>query len=469
MGCGAWTPAGNDGTGGPGAVRTPRTGGGPPASSGCTRAAGERPGPVGVLRLGRDARVRLCGPRLRGEVKQLGRMTAELGEHRARKPLAARFGGRARGYVCGRGPLCRVLVQTRAYEVEERLRYAGQVRFLLRDPEEVGVQAGLRGAEEKAAGGGVDEDRAQAEHIAGRGEFESAHLLGRHEAGRADQHPGAGVQAVPGEAVHGPRDAEVDHARPVDRHQYVGRFQVAVDQARVVHRLEGHGQAVGEGADRVLGERPEVLGDHGGEVGPGDVLGRHPGHLGLGVGVEHGRRPRPAHPAGGRHLACEPLAEFGMLGVFGLHHLHGHGPSGLRTAEVHQAHAARAQSGYQAVRADVQGIFGDQLVHGNKIVEVSKPWGRVAVNDRCMCLPGRALNCGSQTCSVHEDPDLTGLPASLLPLAAGCLANVLSPCWGSGTRNAPSGSPGARLVNTTGRGPCRHGSRRGCRHCGAAG
>ncbi len=255
-------------------------------------------------------------------------------------------------------------MQAGPYEVDERVRYTGQVRLLLRDPEKVGVETAVRGAEEEASGGGVDQERAQAEHVGGRGEFEAAHLFRRHEAGRADQHAGAGVQAVPGQAVHGPRDAEVDDARPVHGDQDVGRLEVAVDQAGLVHGLQGEGEAVGEGADRRLGQRPEVLGHDGGQVGARYVPGRHPRHLGLGVGVQDVGGPGAAHPPGGGHLAGEPPAELGVLGMFGLDDLDRDRAAQVGAAQVDQAHSARAEAGDQAVRADVRGVRPRQLFHG---------------------------------------------------------------------------------------------------------
>lgn len=262
------------------------------------------------------------------------------------------------------GPPGRILVQTGPYEIDERIRHAGEIRLLLGDPEEMGVQAGVRGAEEETPGGRVDQQRAQTEHIGRRSEFQSAHLLRRHEAGRADQHAGARVQAVPGQAVHRPRDPEVDDAGPVHGDQDVGRLEVTMDQARLVHGLQREGETVGEGAHRLLGQRSEVLGHDGGQVGARNVLRRHPRHGRLGVGVQDIGGPGSAHAPGSGHLAGEPAAELGVLGVFGLHDLDGHRTAQVGPAQVHQAHPARAEAGDQAVRPYVRGVVPRQVFHG---------------------------------------------------------------------------------------------------------
>ncbi|GAA2434151.1 hypothetical protein GCM10010388_22760 [Streptomyces mauvecolor] len=57
-----------------------------------------------------------------------------------------------------------------------------------------------------------------------------------------------------------------------------------------------------------------------------------------------------------------------MLGVLGLDDLDGNGPPGLGTAQIHQAHAARAQACDQAVRSYVRRVLGDQLVHGGTVL-----------------------------------------------------------------------------------------------------
>lgn len=225
----------------------------------------------------------------------------------------------------------------------------------------MGGQTGVRGAEEEASGGGVDEERAQTEHVGGRCEFEAAHLFRRHEAGRADQHAGAGEQAVPGQAVHRSSDAEVDEAGAVHGDRDIGRLEVTVDQARCVYGLQGEGEAVGEDADRLLGQWPEVLGHDGRQVGTRYVLGRHPRHRGLGVGVQDVGGPRSAHPPGRGHLAGETPAELAVLSVFGLDRDR---TSQVGTAQVHQGHAARTEAGDQAVRAYVCGVVPRQLFHG---------------------------------------------------------------------------------------------------------
>ncbi|ESU51152.1 hypothetical protein P376_0875 [Streptomyces sp. HCCB10043] len=256
-------------------------------------------------------------------------------------------------------------MQAGAYEIQQGVRYSGQVGLFLGDPEEVRVESGVRGAEEQAPGGGVDEDRAEAEQVAGRGEFEAPDLFRRHEAGRADQHAGAGQETVAADAVQCPRDAEVDDAGAVDRHQHVRRLEVAVDQARLVHGPEGEGEAVGQGADRVLGQRPEVLADHGGQVRARNVLRRHPGRRRLGVGVEHSGSPVPADPPGGGDLAGEAPAEFGVLGVLGLHDLHRDRAAEIGPPQIDQAHSALAEPGDQTVGADVCGVLPRQLFHGD--------------------------------------------------------------------------------------------------------
>ena len=133
---------------------------------------------------------------------------------------------------------------------------------------------------------------AQRVHVGGGAGVVAVQDLGREVARRAEQPAGVGELGVVGD----PGQAEVDEDRGAALHQHVGRLDVAVQDAGVVHRGEALGQAAGEP----------------GEVGPGDrallehvVVQREAGHVaggdvrdvGPGVGVDDLGDPAAADPA----------------------------------------------------------------------------------------------------------------------------------------------------------------------------
>ncbi len=303
-------------------------------------------------------------------VQQPHRVPPELGDEGAREPRVE--GAAVQDGVVGAGafqdavegrPCGGVLAQARADQVGDALGDALQVRFLLGDAEHQRVHtAAARGAEGQGAGGGVGEDRAEAEDVARRGDAVAPHLLGRHETGRPDERPGAGEPAV-GHGLQGPRDAEVDDARAVDGDQHVGRLQVAVDDAGGVDVLERVRESGREDADGSLGQGPVVVPDDLLQARPGDVPRGHPRHRRLGVRVQHRRRPVPADPPRGPHLLPEPLPELLLRGQLLAHEFHGDRTAPLRAGQVDVPHAPRAEPRQQPVRTDVLRIPGPQLLH----------------------------------------------------------------------------------------------------------
>ncbi len=302
-------------------------------------------------------------------VQQPHRVPAELGDQGARQPGVAGaaaddgvLGAGAPQHLAERGPLGGVLPQAVAHEVDEALGHPLQVGFLLGDAEHQGVHPAVGGAEGQHAGGGVGEHRAEAEDVAGRGDAVAAHLLGRHEAGRADERAGAGEPAV-GDRLQGPCDAEVDDARPVDGDEHVGRLEVAVDQARGVDVLQGVRETGGEDAHRTLRQRPVVVPDHLLEAGPGHVPGGDPGHGRLGVRVQHRCRPGAADLPRGLHLLAEARPELLLPGQFLAHQLHRDGAPPVGAGEVDVPHAAGPEPREQPVRPDPLRIPRAELLH----------------------------------------------------------------------------------------------------------
>ncbi|GAA3223355.1 hypothetical protein GCM10020256_31390 [Streptomyces thermocoprophilus] len=85
---------------------------------------------------------------------------------------------------------------------------------------------------------------------------------------------------------------------------------------------------------------------------------------GVGVGVEDGRGPGAADPAGRLDLAAETGAELLVQREMRVHDLHGdRAPSGA-AAQIDPAHPAGAQPAEQPVGADRGGFVGCERLHG---------------------------------------------------------------------------------------------------------
>ena len=142
-------------------------------------------------------------------------------------------------------------------------------------------------------------------------------LLRRHPARRPDQHPDLGV--LP-RRVQRPGDAEVDHPRPGQREQHVGRLQVPVHDTGGVHGGQRGGHPERD-AVQGRGVQRAALGDRGAERHPVDELGDQVRRPGGRVGVQHPGRAEGRDPARGRHLVGEPGPEVRLAGQLGVHHL----------------------------------------------------------------------------------------------------------------------------------------------------
>lgn len=253
-------------------------------------------------------------------------------------------------------------MQTVPYEFLEALREPFEVGFLLGDTEHQGVHPAVGRAERQRARRRVGEDRAEAEHVAGRGDPVAAHLLGGHEAGRA--HEGArSREAAVRHGLQGAGDAEVDDAGPVDRHQDVRRLQVAVDEARGVDVLERVREARREDPHGALGQRAVVVRDDRLQRGPRHVTRGHPGDVRLGVRVEDRRGPLPADLPRGPHLEPEPVPELLLLGELLAHQLDRDRAPAVRARQIDLAHPARPEPRQQPVRTDALRISRPQLLH----------------------------------------------------------------------------------------------------------
>jgi hypothetical protein len=142
--------------------------------------------------------------------------------------------GEGGGDVAGSGPVGGVAPEAgRQYRHQSR-GHAAQVRVEVQHPVEHHGRVAL--AERRAAGGGIEQHAAEGEDVRLRPRGAVRDLLGRDEAGRADD--GAGPRQR-GD-VGGAGDPEVDDARPVVGQQHVRRLEVAVHHA--VDRGEGLGE-----------------------------------------------------------------------------------------------------------------------------------------------------------------------------------------------------------------------------------
>ena len=158
-----------------------------------------------------------------------------------------------------------------------------------------------------------------------------AHLLGRHEARRAHQRAGAGqsarrlhrrsrrARAMPKSMTRGPSMV----IRTLDglRSRWTSPAPWMSRRARTSPEASAR--------DGRRGQRAVLVVDDLGERGARDVTGGDPGRLGLGVGVQHRRRPGAAHPAGGGDLLREAAPEVGLPREFVLHDLHRDGAAAL--------------------------------------------------------------------------------------------------------------------------------------------
>ncbi len=222
------------------------------------------------------------------------------------------------------------------------------------------VEHGLHGAgaEGQPAGGGVGEEAAEGEDVAGRFGGTALGLLGRDEAGGAED----GVCGGQGGVFAAAGDAEVDEAGPVHAEEHVAGFDVAVDEALRVHHLKGFGQGLAEDPYGAQRER-SVGGDGLGQGGAGDEGGGQPRFAGVGVGAGDPYGPRGVDLGGDLGLAAETGPEVGLFGVFGADDLDGGERSVVGAAEVDDAHTAGAEPPEEAVAADPGRVRGVQLLH----------------------------------------------------------------------------------------------------------
>ncbi len=256
-----------------------------------------------------------------------------------------------------RRPRGRVLGQAGGDQGQQGARYAVQVRLLVDRPEQDARRAPL--TERASPRGRVHQDAAQREDVARRADRRAGRrLFGGEVAGGADHRIGGGE----GGGALVPGDPEVDEPGPVQGEEHVAGFHVAVDEPALVDRHQGGREP--------RPERPYGRGGQGAPVaddlaqrGAGDEGGRQPRFPRLRVGAEHRDHPRPGDPPGGLRLPPEPGPEAGVGGVLGPDHLHGGEGPARRTRQVDHAHAARAEPGQRAVRADGAGVLGGEGPH----------------------------------------------------------------------------------------------------------
>lgn len=214
------------------------------------------------------------------------------------------------------------------------------------------------GSEGQPAGGGVREEAAEREDVAGRFGGAALGLLGREEAGGAE-HGACGGQ---GGVLAAAGDPEVDEPGPVHAEQDVRGFDVAVYEALLVHHPEGLGHGLAE--DPYGAQRERAVGGDGlGERGSGDEGGGEPrfGRVRVGAGDPHG--PRAVHLGRDLGLAAEAGPEVALFGVLRADHLDGGERAVLGAAQVDDTHAARAEASEEPVPADPGGVRGMERFH----------------------------------------------------------------------------------------------------------
>lgn len=157
-------------------------------------------------------------------------------------------------------------------------------------------------------------------------------------------------------------DPEVDESGPVHTEEDVAGFDVAVDEALLVHHSEGLGQGLAE--DAYGAQREGAVGGDGlGEGGSGDEGGGEPRFGGVRVGAGDANGPRAVHLGGDLGLAAEPGPEVGLFGVLRADHLDRGERAVVGPAEVDDPHPAGAEASEEPVAADPGGIRGVERLH----------------------------------------------------------------------------------------------------------
>lgn len=190
------------------------------------------------------------------------------------------------------------------------------------------------------AGRRVDEHGPQGEHIGGGPDLaRSLELLGRHVRRRADQLARLGAQI----AVVRPGDPEVDDLGPGVGEQHIARLEVAVDHPGPMDVAQRLGESRRQPAQFGGGHRPVPL-HLVGERGTGHVQGGHPRPYGIRIGVDDRCGEGAADPPGRPDLLPETCPELGVRRVLLVHHLDGQLQPGGGARQVHDSHAARAET-----------------------------------------------------------------------------------------------------------------------------
>lgn len=209
------------------------------------------------------------------------------------------------------------------------------------------------GAEGEAAGGGVGDECPPGEHVACGSCGAGAVVLGADPAWGAGHHAGAGHAG----AVSGVCDAEVNHVWPSGREDDVLWLDVPVDHTGGVDGRQRLGGTGSEGIEAAVRERAV-----GGQMlvqGGARGIGRgQPRGIGLRVGREERCEARALDAGGELYFAAEPGPELRVLCLRGVDHFDGDPQSVGGESGMDGAHAPRAQTADDPVRADAGRVTG---------------------------------------------------------------------------------------------------------------
>jgi hypothetical protein len=143
-----------------------------------------------------------------------------------------------------------------------------------------------------------------------------------------------------------------------------------------VYRAQALGEPGRQPQDGGLRHRP-AGGDRVGERRPGDIGRRQPGHRAVQVSIHDRRREYAADLTGGGYFPAETGPEIGILSEFRPDYLDRYLATSRRPAQIHAAHATRAQPPFKPVWSYPSRILGLQLI-------------QLAHPPRCTSLPARA-------------------------------------------------------------------------------